>query len=314
MSRRAALAGLSAMAVGGLAGATDRRPFFKRVGLPLGVQLYTLGPDLAADFEGTLQQVARIGFETVELAGFLGRTAAQLRSAFDRAGLRCTSAHVPARPLGPADDDTLEDIPKLIDDAHVLGLRNIVLPLFPLPRSAGAPRAGESPLAFFIRAGQLMSADDWRACADLLNTKSSALQKAGLQMAYHNHNFEFAPQGAGTGFTILMERTDPKLVSFEMDAGWVAAAGLDPLALLKRYPGRFRLMHVKDIEASTPANYALQQNPTEVGSGHIAWARILPAAYRAGIRSFFVEQEPPFRGTRLASIAKSFEFLMSLEV
>jgi sugar phosphate isomerase/epimerase len=139
-------------------------------------------------------------------------------------------------------------------------------------------------------------------------------KKAGLHTAYHNHNFEFAPQDAGTGFEILMDRTDPKLVSFEMDAGWVAAAGLDPVALLKRYPGRFRLMHVKDIKSSTRPNYALQQDPTEVGSGSIPWARILPAAYQAGIRAFFVEQEPPFSGPRLGSIEKSFQYLMSLEI
>jgi sugar phosphate isomerase/epimerase len=313
VSRRTALAGMGALAVGGSAKAAGRWPFFNRVGVPLGVQLYTLAPDLQKDFQGTLQQVAGIGFKTVELAGFLGRTAVQLRSAFDQVGLQCTSAHVPAQPLGPGGGDTLENVSKLIEDAQVLGLKYIVLPLFPLPRSAGGPRPGEDPLAFFIRAGQMMEADDWRACADLLNIKAAALHAAGLQMAYHNHNFEFAPRGAANGFEILMERTDPKLVSFEMDAGWVAAAGFDPLALLKRYPGRFRLMHVKDIKASTKANFALQQDPTEVGSGRIPWARILPAAYAAGVRNFFVEQEPPFSGSRLASIEKSYRYLMSLE-
>ena len=157
-----------------------------------------------------------------------------------------------------------------------------------------------------------MTVADWQACAELLDEKAALLSKGGLRTGYHNHNFEFAPIGDRTGFDILMEATDPQLVTFEMDAGWVAAAGLDPVALLRRYAGRFRLMHVKDIKPSTRANFSLQLDPTEVGSGQMAWAQILPAAYAAGVREFFVEQEPPFSGSRLAAIEKSFQYLMSL--
>jgi len=152
-----------------------------------------------------------------------------------------------------------------------------------------------------------MTVADRQALAEFLDVKAALLSRAGLSTGYHNHNFEFAPAGGRTGFEILMEATDPKLVTFEMGAGW----SLPPAALLQRYPGRFRLMHVKDIKASTKPNFWLQQDPTEVGSGRLAWAQILPAAYAAGVRDF-VEQEPPFPASRLAAIEKSLRYLISL--
>ena len=131
-------------------------------------------------------------------------------------------------------------------------------------------------------------------------------------LAYHNHNLEFAPVDGTTGFDILARETDPQRVIFEMDAGWVRAAGLDPVVLLNRYPGRFRLMHVKDISASTHVNFKLSMDSTEVGHGIIDWRRVIAAAYKAGVTQYFVEQEPPFKKDRFASIADSFAFLSSM--
>ncbi len=141
-----------------------------------------------------------------------------------------------------------------------------------------------------------MTADDWRFNADFLNAKGAVLKRSGLKLAYHNHNAEFSPlagggQGARNGYEILLATTDPALVGFEMDAGWVAAAGQDPFALLKDHPGRFTAMHVRDIKATTKPNFVFVQDPTEVGSGKIDWKRLLPAAHAAGVRDFFVEQE-----------------------
>jgi sugar phosphate isomerase/epimerase len=139
------------------------------------------------------------------------------------------------------------------------------------------------------------------------------LKSEGLRVAYHNHNVELSPGPEGkSGLEILLQNTDRDLVSFEMDAGWVAAAGLDPVEVLRRHPGRFELMHVKDIKATTKPNFALQQDPAEVGSGSMNWPRILPAAYAAGVRRFFVEQEPPFTRERLESIGISFSYLNGL--
>jgi sugar phosphate isomerase/epimerase len=312
VSRRSVMGwGLAAAASGlgaGASGAPARAPFFKRTGLPIGLQLYTLGPDLRADLDGQLGQVAKIGYRTVELAGYLGRTPKELRAAFDRAGLTCPSAHVQGRPGGP--DPSLADLDRLIADCATIGVRHVVMPSFSTPdRPEFKQRPGEASLAYRTRLAQALTADDWKATADFLNARGQALKAAGLTMGYHNHNVEFAPKGATNGLEILLKGTDPALVQFEMDVGWVVAAGHDPFALLKAHPGRFRQMHVKDVLATTKPNFAFQQDPTEVGSGIIDWKALLPAAYAHGVRDFFVEQEPPFAHPRIESARISFDYL-----
>ena len=311
LSRRNVMgAGLAAAASGlaARAAAAGKAPFFRRTRLPIGLQLYTLGPDLRKDLDGQLAQVAKIGYRTVELAGYLGRTPAQLKAALDRAGLQATSSHVQAKGAGP--EPTLADLERLVADAHLIGIRHIVLPMFPIPERIGmTPKAGESRAAVVARMESQMTADDWKATADLLNAKGRALQAAGLTMGYHNHNVEFSPVGGTNGLEILLQATDPALVSFEMDVGWVVAGGGDPFALLKAHKGRFTQMHVKDVKASTQTNYVFQQDPTEVGSGVIPWPRLLPAAYAEGVRGFFVEQEPPFARPRIEAARLCFDYL-----
>lgn len=318
LSRRAMLGGGASAAASALVaaralGATSDQAFFRRNGLDLGIQLYVLGDELVANLDPLLAEVARIGYRKVELAGFLGRSAAELRAAFDRAGLTCRSAHIPDQAFWPGQGATLADVPKLIDDAQIIGLQYIVLPMFPLPKAAGSIADAKNISAFAKRVIEVMTPDDWKACADMLNKKGAVLAQAGLKIGYHNHNCEFAPNAGGSGYEILMERTDPALVTFELDAGWVCAAGLDPVALLKAYPDRFKLMHVKDIKALQP-NFTLEQDSTEVGSGVIDWPRILPAAFAAGITEYYVEQEPPFADSRIAAVEKSFRYLNMLRL
>ncbi|HEX5263772.1 MAG TPA: sugar phosphate isomerase/epimerase [Phenylobacterium sp.] len=314
LSRRAAigagLAGAAALSAGSAAGAAGA-PFFKRTGLPIGLQLYTLGDGLKADLDGQLAQVAKAGYRSVELAGYLGRTPKELRAAFDKAGLICPSAHVQAR--SSAEAPGLADIDKVIADAQVIGVKHIVLPMFAIPAHVNmTPGPGDDRRAVLSRMAAQMTADDWKACADLLNAKAAPLKAAGLTLGYHNHNVEFAPVGGTTGMEILLKNTDPGLVNFEMDAGWVVAAGADPFALLKAQPHRFTQMHVKDVKATTKPNFAFQQDPTEVGSGTIDWKRLLPASYAAGVRGYFVEQEAPYDKPRMESVRISGEYLGKL--
>jgi sugar phosphate isomerase/epimerase len=301
LSRRGLLAaGAAALgaAYGGLANAAEK-PFFQRRDLPVGIQLYTLGPDLQKDLDAQLATVAKIGFKSVELAGYLGRTPAELRAAFDKAGLVCRSAHIaPKAASGPSFSG---DLAKLADELQVIGVKAAIMPILYIPDRLGG--------ADLRQAGAQMTADDWKWNADFLNEKAAVLKKAGIVSGYHNHNFEFAPLGDTTGMEILLKGTDPNLVTFEMDVGWVTAAGKDPFALLKAHPGRFTQMHVKDIKPTTKANFELRQDPTEVGSGMIDWKRLLPAAYAAGVRGFYVEQEPPFAHSRLESAKISFDYL-----
>jgi sugar phosphate isomerase/epimerase len=194
---------------------------------------------------------------------------------------------------------------------HLLGIKDVTLPMIALPEGA-APAQGESFPAFFARVIGGMGKDVWQRTAAFLNERAALLAKEGLSLSYHNHNIEFAPVAGTTGWDILFAETDPKRVAFEMDAGWVAAAGQDPIALLKRHAGRIRQMHVKDIRATTKTNFALQQDPTEVGSGKLPWAQMLPVAYESGVRQFYVEQEPPYTMDRFDAIAKSFRHLSTL--
>jgi sugar phosphate isomerase/epimerase len=298
LSRRGLLAAGAAAFGAGLTGAANAAgtPFFQQRKLPVGIQLYSLGPDLAKELDAQLATVAKIGFKSVELAGYLGRTPAELRAAFDKAGLVCHSAHI--APKGPGGFSG--DLAKLADELHVIGVKAAIMPILYIP-----DRLGNDLRA----AGPQMTADDWKWNADFLNEKAAVLKKAGIVSGYHNHNFEFAPLGDTNGMEILLKGTDPSLVTFEMDAGWVTAAGQDPFALLKAHTGRFTQMHVKDIKPSTKFNFELKQDPTEVGAGMIDWQKLLPAAYAEGVRGFYYEQEPPFAHTRLESAKISYDYL-----
>ena len=301
-----------AAATTGIAAPAVRRRFFARHHLPVGLQLYTLGEAPYRDLDGTLQTVARIGYRAVEPVGLMKRTAAQLRAALDRAGLSCPSTHVPLQADGSGGPTLAGDIGRLAADMHRLGAEYVAVPIFPVPARIGGPRQGEDGLRYLIRAGREMTADDWRRTAAQLNEKGAALKREGLGLAYHNHNVEFTRHGRGTAYDLLLANTDPETVRFEMDVGWVAAAGVDPIPLLRAHSRRFRLMHVKDIKASTVPNNAFRMDPADVGSGTLDWKAILQAGYEAGVRHYYVEQEPPFAGPRMDAARADYEYLARL--
>jgi len=310
LSRRDFLVAATFLGGAHAVGAADARPFFKRTGLALGLQLYTVGDDLRRDFDGTLSAVSKIGYQTVELAGLADHTVAEWRQSLDRTQLKCPSMHVPPRAKAGV---SLEELGMLAEAAHTLGTGMIVCPMFNIPeRFSLQPQPGEATGKMLARLGASMTLDDWKWNADYLNKKAAALKQYGLRFAYHNHNVELAPAGDSSGLALLLQATDPALVTFEMDAGWVVAAGADPEALLSAHPGRFTAMHVKDVKASTRPNFSLQLDPCEVGQGTIDWKTLLRKAYGADVRQFYVEQEPPFSKPRLESVAISFKYLNAL--
>ncbi len=307
-----ALAGLGLAVPGLQALAADSTPFFKRHHLPLGLQLYTVGAAARKDLPGTLAKVAAAGYQTVELAGLYGNAPSVVRKAADDVGLKFTSIHI--QPQSQNGEPGFDQPPEVLAAAmQVLGLQEVVLPMFLMP--SHLPKPGGTPGGYggyLEQIGPLISADDWKATAAFLNAKAAALQKVGLRLSYHNHNVEFRPIGSSCGLEILLDETDPKLVHFEMDVGWVAAGGADPIKILEQRKGRFRMMHVKDLMATTKANYAMQQDPAEVGNGMLPWRKILDVAYATGVRKFFVEQEPPFKGDPFDSIAISAKYLSAI--
>lgn len=286
--------------------------FFARYRLPLGLQLYTVADTARTDLEGTLKRIADIGYQTIELAGLHGHRVAELRAAADRAGLQLVSIHVGAD-ARPGELSLGGDLPVLAASAHQLGVTDVVMPMFSMPARLGGPAEREGFLAYLQRVVPQLTADDWHRTAEQLNGFGSKLRREGLKFGYHNHNPEFAPLADDTnGFEILLKETDHKAVSFELDTGWAAAAGHDPVEIIRHHAGRITQLHVKDIKESTRTNYALAQDPTEVGSGALDWPALLSTARGAGIRRYFVEQEPPFRGDRYDSIAASLRYLKSL--
>jgi sugar phosphate isomerase/epimerase len=313
MSRRTVLQSIGAAgALGSIAGCQtmQSQPFFQRQNLPVGIQLYTLGELMWNDLDGTLTEVARIGYKTVETPSYMGKTPQELRAAFDRHGLKCTSAHVGLRPGTEAEPGLTGDLAKLAADMHVMGATHVIAPILAAPPDVQPKESGARGLAGVAAA---MTEDHWKRLAEQLTGIGRTLKASGIAFGYHNHNIEFVKPGARTGLDILIEETDPVLVAFELDVGWVAAAGADPVEVFDRHRGRFRLMHVKDVKASTVANLELRMDPTEVGSGRLDWTKILPAAHRAGVREFFVEQEPPFTQGRLEAAAMCYSFLSTLK-
>ena len=205
------------------------------------------------------------------------------------------------------------DLSKLAADMHTLGAGFIYAPSMPAPADIGLmPNAGEG-YAFIVRAAAAMGEDSWKRFASELSEVGRKLNADGIKFGYHNHNYEFVKVGNRSGFDILVQESDPATVSFELDVGWAAAAGEDIPALFARYSGRCTGMHIKDLKATTQANIALKMDPSDVGSGKLDWKNILPAAHAAGVRNYFLEQEPPFDKPRLEAAANGYRFLSTLE-
>jgi sugar phosphate isomerase/epimerase len=255
-------------------------------GFPAGIQLYMVNAELTKDPAGTLKKIAQIGYSEVETAGWGTLSAAQFRDLLREAGLRAPSAH-----LGFG----MQDTGKLLDDAKTLGVEYVVSSVL-LPN-------GPSGMQNFFKIVDSMSADDFRRIAAKANEIGQKARAAGLKYAYHNHNFEFRDLGGGkTGYDILLLETDPSLVKFEADCGWMKLAGKDPIDYLTRHGDRFAMLHIKDFKNITRPVTTLTSlispgmlTPTELGRGSIDLKPIVEAGLRAGVTHVFVEQEPPFK-------------------
>ncbi|MBW8754083.1 MAG: sugar phosphate isomerase/epimerase, partial [Sphingomonadales bacterium] len=293
------------------ASARNARGFFTRIGRPIGLQLYTLGNEAGKDIAATFATVAGIGYRDIELPSLYGLAPADVRAAAQNAGLVISSLHVPASTFGAPGLSLASPTAQIVDLLGALGVKRAVMPIALFPENF-RPKMDANIQAAIAEAFAASGADIWKRTSALLNERAAALKPLGISLGYHNHNLEFAPIGTTTGWDILASECDPALIDFEIDVGWIATAGLDPVAFLKKLKGRVSQLHVKDVAASNTVNFALSMQPAEVGSGKLDWARILPAAREAGVRHFYVEQEPPFVLPRVESIRRSFAFLSGL--
>jgi sugar phosphate isomerase/epimerase len=313
LNRRTLISGMAAATMAATMAdartAARRRPFFERTGKPIGLQLYTLGDDVRTDVDAALAKVAKIGFRDLELPQTYGLAPAALKAAADRAGVKFSAIHLADTPNIPATALSFKSpVQRIADDLGALGVRDAALAIVPFPASFKM-NPGESFQAGIARNLAEAGADHWKRTAARLNERAAELKRAGIRLGYHNHNIEFAPVGGTTGWDILRAETDPGLVFFEIDVGWIAAAGLDPAHFLDAHKGRVRWMHVKDLKASTKTNFALSMNPTEVGSGEMDWPKVLAAAERAGVEHYYLEQEAPFTMPRIDAATTGYAFL-----
>ena len=312
--RRSVLTGLAGLGLAavdcGPALAAIRQTFFERIHRPIGLQLYTLGEDVGKDLDRAFARLVEIGYRDIELPELYGKKPADIKAAADRAGLAINCLHISAYSIGGSLSISSE--PQSIADLlKTLGASETVLPMSRMPPSFKMPADGNyQPVV--VRAFAEADADHWKRTAELLNERASALRPYGIRLGYHNHNVEFVPIGKSTGWEILADATDPKLVTFETDIGFLGAAGIDPVAFLRRYSGRIRLLHIKDIKPTTKINYALEMDPAVIGEGKFDWARILPEAEKAGVKYYYVEMEPPYGIPRMEAVARSFAYLTKL--
>jgi sugar phosphate isomerase/epimerase len=270
------------------------------LGGPVGIQLYAVKDELHAQAAPTLRALREIGFGEVETAGFGALSAQQFRGLLDDAGLKCPSAHLQFDPgnLGAA-----------FEQAHALGARYATSGSLRQLLSAGSgahdqPAAAERPRG--------MSLEEARRTAELANLLGEQARRAGLQYVYHNHDFEFAEQGGGAiGYDLLLRETDPGLVQFEIDCGWMVVGGRNPRDYFERHPGRFPMIHVKDFLPTTAHSAA--HAGAELGHGMIDYAPIFAAAEKAGLKHYFAEQEGPFsRMSQLQAARQAYRYLSGL--
>jgi sugar phosphate isomerase/epimerase len=245
----------------------------------IGMQLYTVRRELEKDFAGTLAKVAALGYREVEFAGYFGHKAAEVGSLLKRLGLDAPAAHVQLPELRG-------DLRPLLDAAHAVGHKYLLVAWLPPEERA--------------------SLDHYRRLADLFNEAGAALARGGVRFAYHNHDFEFAPLEGKVPYDLLLERTDPRAVKLEMDLYWTVKGGASPVEYFERHPGRFHLLHVKDMDATPRRFFA------DVGRGTIDFGSIFARSRKAGVRHYFVENDEP-AGSPFDSLRVSFDYLRRLE-
>ena len=255
----------------------------------VGVQLYTVRDLMKDDFEGTIAKVAQVGYKEVEFAGYFGRTADQVRAVLEKNGLKAPSTHVQY-------DELDEKFPSVVDFSKAIGLEYIICPWIP-------EELRKSP-------------DIWKQASEKFNKAGEQAKAAGMQFGYHNHWFEFIETDGKLPYDELLKLCDPNLVKMEMDLCWITAAGGDPVKYFNEYPGRFPLVHVKDLKTKPKVTTGGSQNfgdtvdLTEVGSGTIDWKRIFAQSDKGGIKHYIVEHDHPKQP--IESITKSYKYLSTL--
>jgi len=241
----------------------------------IGVQLYTLRSEMEKNVAATLERVGKIGYNEVEFAGYFGQRPAQIAALLKAAGLTAPSAHIDLATIRT-------NWQKMLDDASAIGHRYLVC--------SWIEEKERSP-------------ESLKKIAAEFNVAAMAARKHGITFAYHNHDFEFVkgPDGVLL-YDALLANTDASLVKMEMDLYWIHHGKQDPQTYFAKYPGRFELVHVKDMKTGGAM--------ADVGAGTLPWARLFAQHGQAGIRHYFVEHDEP--ADAFASVTASLKYLRAL--
>jgi sugar phosphate isomerase/epimerase len=251
----------------------------------LGLQLFSVREFIAKDLEGTLEKVASLGYKELEIYGyngtFFGKTTNEFKTILKNTGIKVTSSHHAAGIGFKSKGSLTNGWDKAVEDLNHIGAKYMVCPyLFP----------------------QEQTNETYALLPDLLSKSGEVTKSAGIQFAYHNHDFEFKKYNDSTLiFDHILTNTSADLVKIELDLYWIIKAGYDPIKYLEKYPKRFPLWHVKDMEAGN-------KDITEVGHGTIDFDKIFAARKIAGLEHWFVEQDVT-KGNMFESIKSSHDYL-----
>jgi len=250
----------------------------------VGLQLYTLRDVIMSDVKGVLTSVAAMGYTEAETYGYnegklFGMPVAEFGSFMKSIGMKTVSGHYG---IEMASGKGWE---KACQDAKSLGQSYVVVP--------------------WMDKKYYSSLDEVKKTCELLNKAGEVAKKNGLQMGYHNHAFEFEKVEGKIVFDTMLDQLDPKLVTWEMDIYWVVRAGQDPVKYFEKYPGRFQLWHVKDMDKSNNDRNA------DVGTGSIDFKNLFTKANQSGMKKFFMEQET-YPSTPMESTKNSINYLKTI--
>jgi sugar phosphate isomerase/epimerase len=240
-----------------------------RLRAEIGINIYSLRYQAEKDLPGTLALIRELGFKKVEAGNLYKRTPAEFRALLDSNGLRATSIGAAYKALG-------NDLDAVAAHAKALGAEYVVCST--IPHSA-----------------KHLAEKDVQPAADNLNLWGERLAASGLRLCYHTHGTEFDPSPDGTRFDTLAKLTDPKFINYEMDIFWIVYGFQDPVQFLKRYPGRFPLMHVKDIRkglvlGGSPGQVR-EDDSVPLGTGIVDVRAALLAAQTYGVKHLYLEEE-----------------------
>lgn len=255
---------------------------------PVGIQLYSLRAQFTRNVPQTIGTVKGFGIQEVELAGNNNLKNPAYRQMLEQAGLKPIAGHFPMERI-------TGDTEAVAKECQDLGIRYV--------GAAWIKGKGE----FDIEAAHKAAAD--------FNKAGKALAAHGIKVFYHCHGYEFKHRNSSglKAMDILIRETDSRYVAFEMDILWVQYPGEDPAAWLAKYPGRWELMHLKDLKKGVPTGFhnggTDPNNDVALGTGQMDWAKILKAAQKAGVKHYFIEDES---ASSVEQIPQSLKFLESV--